>query len=215
MDLDIPHLLTDLAARRPVFHSEADFQHELALHIRDVHPNLQVRLEYPLARPGNAAIDILIRNDREEMALELKYLCQRIDSEINGELFALKPQGAQDVRRYDVLKDITRMEQFLASRPKASAAVLVLSNDPHYWQGHRNSGTIDAAFDLREGRTTSGKMGWAEHAGTGSIKGRETPLQLRGTYTLYWHDYSRIDNEKYGVFRFLYIPVLADQTHPK
>ena len=62
MDLDIPHLLTDLAARRPVFHSEADLQHELAWHLRDVHPDLQVRLEYPLARPSNAAIDILVRN---------------------------------------------------------------------------------------------------------------------------------------------------------
>lgn len=51
------------------------------------------------------------------MALELKYLCQRIEHEIDGETFALKPQGAQDIRRYDVLKDVGRMEQFLAARP--------------------------------------------------------------------------------------------------
>ena len=209
MDLDIPDLLTDLAARRPVFHSEADLQHELALQIRDAHPNLQVRLEYPLARPANMALDILIRGNDQEMALELKYLCQRIDCEIDGEYFALKPQGAQDVRRYDVLKDIVRMEQFLTARPQTSAAVLVVSNDPHYWRGHRSTGTIDAAFDLREGRTVTGQLGWAEHAGAGSIKGRKVPLQIRGTYTLNWHDYSQINDQKYGNFRFLYIPVLA------
>ena len=208
MDLDIPDLLTDLAARRPVFHSEADLQHELALHIRDAHPHLQVRLEYPLARPANMALDILIRGNDQEMALELKYLCQRIDCEIDGEYFALKPQGAQNTRRYDVLKDIMRMEQFLATRPTASAAVLVLSNDPYYWSGPKRYDTNDSAFNLREGRTVSGEMSWAERAAAGSIKGREKGIQLRGTYTLNWRKYSQI-SRKYGDFRFLYIPVLA------
>ncbi|HES58414.1 MAG TPA: hypothetical protein ENO21_03185 [Firmicutes bacterium] len=69
MDLDIAHLLKDLAARRPVFHSEADLQHEPAWHLREVHPDRQVRLEYPFARPGSAAVDILIRNADAAMAL--------------------------------------------------------------------------------------------------------------------------------------------------
>jgi hypothetical protein len=85
LDFDLPQLLIDLAARRPVFHSEADLQHELAWHLREVHPDLRVRLEYPLARPTNAAIDILIRNGDQAMALELKYLCQRVEYEVDGE----------------------------------------------------------------------------------------------------------------------------------
>ena len=67
---------------------------------------------------------------------------------------------------------------------------------------------VDAAFDLREGRTVSGEMSWAERAAAGSIKGREKGIQLRGTYTLNWRKYSQISG-KYGDFRFLYIPVLA------
>lgn len=208
MDLDIPNLLTDLAARRPVFHSEADLQHELAWLLREVHPDLQVRLEYPLERPSNAAIDVLIRNGGEEMALELKYLCQRVEHEIDGERFALKPQGAQDIRRYDVLKDIGRMEQFLATRPAASAAVLVLSNDPSYWTGPKRDGTCDAAFALREGRTVTGVLNWADHAGSGTKRGRESSIALKGCYGMNWRDYSRIDG-RFGEFRFLYIPVAS------
>ena len=208
MDLDIPHLLIDLAARRPVFHSEADLQHELAWHLREVYPNLQVRLEYPLARPSNAAIDILIRNGGQEMALELKYLCQRVEHEIDGESFVLKPQGAQDIRRYDVLKDVGRMEQFLAARPPASAAVLVLSNDPSYWSGPKRDSSCDAAFALREGRTVTGVLDWADHAGQGTKRGREAAIALKGTYLMNWREYARIDG-RFGEFRFLYIPVTS------
>ena len=206
MDLDIPQLLTELAARRPIFHSEADLQHELARHLREVHAHLQVRLEYPLARPSNAAIDILIRNAGQELALELKYLCQRIDQEVDGEPFALKPQGAQDIRRYDVLKDVGRMEQFLTARSTASAAVLVLSNDPSYWSGPKGENTCDAAFALREGRTVTGQLDWADHAGPGTKRGREATIVLKGAYAMNWRAYSRIDG-RFGEFRFLYIPV--------
>lgn len=206
MDFDIPQLLIDLATRRPVFHSEADLQHELAWHLREVHPHLQVRLEYPLARPTNAAIDILIRNGDQVMALELKYLCQRVEYEVDGEPFALKPQGAQDVRRYDVLKDVWRMEQFLEAHPTASAAVLALTNDPTYWRGPRGLSTCDAAFALRKGRVVTGAPDWAPHTGAGTKRGREAAINLKGQYQITWADYSRIDGP-FGEFRYLYLPV--------
>lgn len=206
MNLDIPQLLTDLAARRPVFHSEADLQHELAWHLREVHPDLHVRLEYPLARPRNGAIDILVRNGGQAMALELKYLCQRVEYQVDGEPFALKPQGAQDIRRYDVLKDVWRMEQFLATRPAASAAVLVLSNDRSYWEGRKKAGATDAAFELHEGRTVTGILDWAPHTGAGTKRGREAAINLKGEYRMTWTGYPRIDGP-FGEFRFLYLPV--------
>ena len=45
----IEDLLAKLARRRPVFCSEADFQHELAYEIQKSDPSLNVRLEWPLA----------------------------------------------------------------------------------------------------------------------------------------------------------------------
>ncbi len=209
-DLYIPHFLSDLAKRRPCFHSEADLQHELAWHLRQVNPDLRVRLEYPLAPSKNAAIDILIKDGNREMALELKYLCQRMKCEVDGEAFALKAQGAQDLRRYDVLKDLGRMEQFLTDKPIASAAVLVLSNDPSYWTGPQSDSTCDADFALREGRTVTGVLDWADHASPGTKRGRETPIVLKRTYTMRWRDYSQVDGARFGAFRFLYIPLAAD-----
>ena len=44
----IDELMASLARRRPVFCSEADFQHELAYEIRMSDPGLSVRLEWPL-----------------------------------------------------------------------------------------------------------------------------------------------------------------------
>ena len=40
------------------------------------------------------------------LALELKYLTAAWSGEVNGEQFGLVSQGAQDIRDYDVLKDV-------------------------------------------------------------------------------------------------------------
>lgn len=205
--IDISSLLNDLAAKRPAFHSEADFQHELALCLREHLPDFNIRLEFPIAGPANGAIDILVRDaDKPYYAFELKYLCQRFEAVLNGDTFALKPQGAQDIRRYDVLKDVVRMEQFSKSHPGVLASVIVLSNDPAYWTGPRSDKTCDAAFALREGRQARGNLDWLEKTRAGTKQGREKPIKLVGSYEMRWEDYSRIDG-RFGRFRFLHIDV--------
>lgn len=206
MDLDIPELMQGLAARRPVFHSEADFQFELAWHLREAHPLLAIRLEYPLSPPGKAALDILVRKGDEEMAIELKYPRQRLVCEIDGERFTLKAQEAQDLGRYAVLKDVERMERFVATRPAASAAVVVLSNEPGYWRGQTHAGTADAAFALHEGRIVTGRLDWGPTAGIGTKGGGPTAIDLKGRYVMNWRDYSRVDGPL-GKFRYLCVPI--------
>ena len=73
--LNLVEEMLALAAIRPIFHSEADFQHALALSLIARHPDLELRLEHP--RDGVAgAIDIIGRSGgRRVLALELKYLC--------------------------------------------------------------------------------------------------------------------------------------------
>jgi hypothetical protein len=55
--LDFPDLLARLARNRPVFHSEADFQHALAWEIHSLHPTAKIRLEY---RPANVKTKMYI-----------------------------------------------------------------------------------------------------------------------------------------------------------
>ena len=195
-----------LALRRPLFCSEADFQHELAYEIRKNDPSLNVRLEWPLAAPSRGAIDVIVIGEIR-FALELKYLTKSFSTTLDGEPFTLKHHGAQDQRRYDVCKDVTRMEAH-AEKAGHGAGVLVLTNDPSYWQERVSSETADAAFNLAHLRELTGSLAWGKRAGPGTTKGREKTLEIKGRYPLIWQDYKRIDGEA-GVFRYLWIPVAS------
>ena len=137
------------------------------------------------------------------MALELKYLSRKLNLLREGESFALRNQGAQDIRRYDFLKDIQRLEQ-LRTLPNALAGfAILLTNDPTYWNPPLSPNTVDAAFRLHEGRTLTGEMTWSERAGAGTTKGREAPIRLNGSYDLHWHDYADLREGSYQRFRYL------------
>lgn len=101
-----------LAQVRPVFHSEADFQLAFAWHLQHQDPRASVRLE-TRPRPG-LHLDLLLQTAERRTAVELKYLTAAWTGEVGGEQFHLLAQGAQDIRAYDCVKDIERVEQFVA-----------------------------------------------------------------------------------------------------
>jgi hypothetical protein len=200
----VEELMASLAVRRPVFCSEADFQHELAYEIRKQDPTLNVRLEWPLAAPARGAIDLIVIGETR-FALELKYLSKSFSTTIDGEAVTLKQHGAHDQRRYDVCKDVARMEAY-AEATGYGAGVLVLTNDPSYWQDRARADTIDAAFNLSHLRELTGNLAWHELAKPGTTKNREVALEIKGRYALAWQDYNMIDGRA-GRFRYLWIPI--------
>ena len=213
--LDIRCLLTQLAESREVFHSEADFQHALAWHIHQSLSKSQVRLEFPVpAEHRKMYVDIWL--PEKKIAIELKYVTRRLELKHHGESFALRHQGAQNQRRYDFLRDIQRLE-CMRSEPglcKAGYAVL-LTNDWLYWDcpSPRSQDAVDSAFRVHEGKVISGKRDWACRASSGTVKGRECPIQLAGCYHLRWQDYSNITEKSRGKgkprgkFRYLAVSV--------
>lgn len=48
------------------------------------------------------------------------------------------------------------------------------------------------AFRIHEGRQVAGTLAWASAAAPGSIRGREAPIELAGTYRLQWRDYTEL-----------------------
>jgi hypothetical protein len=210
--IEIEPVLASLGKRRPTFHSEADLQHELAHELRAHDPDFALRLEYPVGIDSRASLDILLRNGAARFGLELNYLCRSVQTTIDDEIFALKRQSAHDIRRYDVVKDIVRMERF-AARFDAPAAVLVLTNDPAYWSSRRRADTIDAAFDLSDLSNLTGTRGWAVTAGAGTTTGRADPLIVSGSYDLRGHDYSDLGGPG-GRFRCLYVPIAQPGMGP-
>ena len=192
--LDVHSLMTELAATRPVFHSEADFQHALAWGIRETIPDSQIRLEFKPFLGGDRQIYLDIWIPTKGIALELKYCTRALITHHEGEIFALNNQSAQDLRRYDFLKDIQRLEEVLSRRENAKAGfAILLTNDQSYWNPPRDRDPIDADFRLHEGRTLAGKLAWSERASKGTTKGREEPISISGSHGVLWQDYATLE----------------------
>jgi hypothetical protein len=190
MGLDLDRLLERLAVARPIFHSEADFQHALAWQIQVDNPAARIRLE---TRPKRGVhLDVFVHLASERVAIELKYLAARFEGVVAGEVFDLPNQGAQDISRHDVVKDLVRVERLLAEGLADSGWVIALSNDSSYWRPGTKSDPIDAMFRVHEGRSFSGVLHWSSRAGAGTTRGRDQPLTLQSVYTCGWRDYSTV-----------------------
>src|SRR4051794_35906935 len=96
--------LPALAQRRPIFHSEADFQLALAWEIQTKRPGASIRLEQRVLDSPRINLDILVVLDGVRFGLELKYLRAATDVTVDGERFVLVV-GAPDLDRYDTIKD--------------------------------------------------------------------------------------------------------------
>ena len=204
---DIEATLKRLAGDRPVFHSEADFQHALAWGLRERFPGLPVRLEYPLpSARGRAYADIWLPTPEGPVVLELKYWKRDLRVTIDGEMFTLGNQDARDINRYDLIKDITRVERLVDAEHARAGAVIAITNDPGYWRKGRPN-TVDADFRIHDGRRLTGTVGWADAAGDGTTRGREAPLTLRGVYQPAWQPYSKVARGRFTEFRYLLLPV--------
>ena len=209
----IPALMRKLAKERPLFHSEADFQHALAWRIREEDPDSGVRLEYkpPVSREEDKMqLDIWLA--KFGVAIELKYKTGRPKEEIkhNGESFNLRHHGACDHGRYDFLKDVRRLERLSEFSDAKAGFAILLTNDDLYWRGPIRKNTFDAQFSLR-GKPDHVKiqreMAWNKGPSAGTTRKRVNPIVLNLPYEAQWQHYSCVASERYGEFRHLMVRV--------
>ncbi len=157
--------------------------------------------------PQRGYVDIWLAHGDEHLAVELKYKTRALRAHVNGEEFDLLNQSAQDIGRYDTVKDIQRLEQIVASSPHSAGFVLLLTNDSSYWSNSRHTDSVDAAFRLHEGRLVTGELSWGAAASAGTRKGREAALLLSGSYPLNWKDYGQVSAAPYSRFRYVLVNV--------
>ncbi len=148
--IDLDTALMTLSQVRPIFHSEADFQHALAWQIHTQDPHARVRLEYrPLPREA-MHLDIWAQGRDDALAIELKYLTEPLVIQHNGERFSLTNHSAQDQRRYDFVSDIVRLEHVVEtlSLSNVTGYAVLLTNHGGYWATPSPYWTsaIDTAF---------------------------------------------------------------------
>ncbi len=200
-------LMEHLSQDRPIFHSEADFQHTFAWKIHEMVAESQIRLEFKPLLDKSIYLDVWL--GYLGAAVELKYPTRTLICGIDGEEFRLRNQGAQDTRRYDFFKDIQRLEYIVETwEPASSGFALFLTNDPSYWSAPLKPDTNDVEFRIHENRRISGVLNWLGKPARGSIKGRESAIKLRGKYALNWRDYSN-PTALNNPFRYLLVEVLV------
>lgn len=86
--INIITVLQKLSQERPIFHSEADFQHAIAWEIHKQFPTYSVRLEHPLSPGKSDHLDILVFNSNDVVAIELKYKTRLLQATFKDEFFA-------------------------------------------------------------------------------------------------------------------------------
>ena len=205
--IEIDAVLSQLSQIRPVFSSEADFQHALAWELQRSNEELDVRLEYRPFPTESKALDVLVRGSELVTAIEVKHLTKALDVTIDGERFVLKSHGAYDIASYDCMKDLVRLERFVTGGVADVGLLIVLANDSAHWREPRRDGAAYDDFRLTDGRLVSGTLEWGPSAGPGTKRGREAPLSLVGRYDLHWSDYSHVVSGPAGDFRYLVVDV--------
>ena len=209
---DLIEVMDELSKKRALFHSEADFQHSLALEIKERISGVELRLEKwgELINKNNNSVytDIVLidKNKRIILAIELKYKTFTVPNkgrkvELQNEEYFLKKQGAEDLCRYDFLKDIKRLELFNKKYNCSNSFAIVLTNDKHYWDPKYGIGGFSEEFLIYNQRTIkkNTKLNWIEVKNNGKIiskgtkKGRENPIELSNSYVLEWNDYKKVE----------------------
>ena len=94
---DLDDILFKLGEKRPIFHSEADFQHSLAWEIH-LQKNSELRLEYPYRKDPETIyqVDIVVLEKDKIIPIELKYKTKEFNKIIYKEMYSLKNHGADD-----------------------------------------------------------------------------------------------------------------------
>ena len=180
-------IMAKLSRQRPVFHSEADFQHAFAWLVHTEMTGYQVRLEFRPDPHERVYLDMWIKNIN--LAIELKYKTRDATLTYEGERYNLLRQGAHDLGRYDFLKDVSRLESLQLQGVARAGLAIFLTNEHLYWNPPGKPGKVDRAFHIHDGRHIHGDLTWSPQAGPGTTRSREHPINLTGTYDLEWHDY--------------------------
>ncbi|WML32230.1 hypothetical protein RCG24_10490 [Neobacillus sp. OS1-32] len=204
-------ILTTLSKERPVFHSEADFQHALAWEIHNNYSQSKLRLEYnPTISYGNMYLDIWVTHaNGYRTAIELKYITKKISLQIIDESFNLKSHGAPDLARYDCIKDIVRIETVCNTLDNTNGFAIILSNEPALWKQpvYRDKVPNDLEYRIHNEKILEGELNWGLNTGQGTMKGRESSLNLLGTYKMTWLPYSKVMESTGGEFKIAIIEV--------
>ncbi|MGW8567819.1 hypothetical protein [Isoptericola sp. NPDC055881] len=199
--LALPDVMARLATRRPVFHSEADFQFAFAQAIADLDRGIRIRLEVPQRAERRTYLDMQCAADQVSL-IEFKYVTRTWTGHdgVTDEVFSLRSHEALDLARLYFVHDVTRLEDWVTARPDTNGFAVLLSNDKRLWEPPTSARvTRDRNFRLHEGQTLTADLTW----GPDEQPYDRNYRHLRGSYIASWRAYSHLDEQPGGTLRWL------------
>lgn len=203
MGFDLEKVIIKLREKRPVFHSEADFQFALAWEIQKEYSESKIRMEYPpyvAISNDNKHIDILVQHEGSFYPIELKYKTAELSKDYEGEPYNLKKHSGKSDNVYKFVKDICRIESLAKALDNFEHGyTLWLTNDRYYWNEPRSYTYGYVEFSVHQGAIKTGTMNWNNLGG-------KPPLTLRNEYTINWKEYSNLGGNN-GEFKYALLQV--------
>ena len=191
----IPEIMESLAKKRPIFHSEADFQHALAWEIHLLDSSARIRLEQRKIINGKPAyIDLMVSCESKTIAIELKYKTVLFSAIVDTEQFELKEHSARDVGTCMFWEDVARLEGLQAQQKTKELLTyaIFLTNEKGYWKDSKRKETNAELFRLTEAKEVGGILKWKAGTADGTKKGHENPITLANKYKLEWCNYGSL-----------------------
>lgn len=205
---ELKQIVETLAKSGNTYLCEKQFQFDLAWELRKYFEaqnknDCHVYLEYPSRdkeKDGSRIYyDIVIKENDTYCAIELKYKTSEGTAKLYGEEFDLKDQAAQDLGRYDFLKDVCRIEKFASEKKMERGYAIFITNDKLYWD-KKGGDWLYKYLALNDGRkipNTPLKWNWKGKPKESSVgKNRMGDLEIKGNYTVKWEPFN-------GEFRYL------------
>jgi len=200
---DIENILIKLHEKRPIFHSEGDFQFSLGCEIQSMYPNIKIIIERPIyverpvedktqssgTKKVTEHIDMFLYDGPNRIGIELKFIKAKFSYKDDWGDYCLKPSLVNDFSCYDILKDIHRLENYAQIDKIIDFGYsITITNVSTLWEKHYDGSEYDQ-FRVFDGRKLHGTMDWPSKEVAEKKEYRSKPINLNGNYTVNWHGY--------------------------
>ena len=180
--------------QKGVFFNEAHFQSEFAISLNDKlkGKNFNLILEYS-PNFKKYRVDLLLKNlnTNEKFIIEFKYITKKAEIECTDGLYInLKAQGAYDVRRYQIWRDISKIEDLIINKKCKGGFFILITNSDKLIRAVP-LGNIDSESDISSGKHPSkiGDLYWS-YSTPKTLKRYPKKISIRSKYEFNYLSYS-------------------------
>lgn len=190
MEFNVNRVLENMAKKDyPYFVSERHFQVAFIIEAKNLYKNYYFYPEY--VYKDKYHIDLLVcdEKDNERIALEFKYVVTsgKINISKNNS-YQLKKQAAINIRRYQCIKDINRLETYVDSPDLKckKGYFILLTNDHLFWEGTTKN-SVDYDFDIKDKTTL--KAGNHKYKGQNKKAKKQREVSIKHDYPIKYKRY--------------------------